>query len=388
MLDGEDASVDECLALPGFVNAHTHLPMVLLRGVAEDIPLDPWLNHHVWPAERRLQPDDVYWGALLAIAEGIHSGVTAFADMYFHSDAIAQAVEESGVRALLSYGMVAPSLADGGADELERARRFVSAWHGRANGRIHAAVAPHAVHTCGEDVWREAIALANAYSVPIHTHVAETRAEVESWRAKTGFSPVEWLHRLGALTVPILLAHCVHVDARDIALLAADSVTVVHCPKSNAKLGSGIAPIPAMRASGVRISLGTDGAASNNRQDMLEEQRAAWLLQRALHEDATALTSRDLLNMSVANGRKALELTGSGLTEGDPADAVILRTQSPHVAARSQAEGWLAFEAVACDVTDVYVNGQALLQCGELQTIDEERVRYEVHRRIRRITRT
>jgi len=362
--------------------------MVLLRGRAEDLPLSIWLRDHIWPLERRLTPDDVYWGALLAIAEGIRSGVTTYADMYFHCDAIAQAVEESGVRALLAYGMVAPSIAEGGREEISKARRFVDRWQGRADGRIRTAVAPHAVYTCGEDVWRESIDLAQDRSVPIHTHVAETRGEVDDWKAKTGLSPVAWLERIGALHVPALLAHCVHVDADDIALLASDQVTVAHCPKSNAKLGSGIAPIAAMLAAGVRVSLGTDGAASNNRQDMLEEQRATWLLQRAFHQSATEVSSQDLVTMSSRNGRQVLGLPDSGLTEGAPGDVVLLQTGITELAEHRQVEAWLAFEAVACDVTDVYVNGHPLLQCGELQTIDEEKVRYEVRHRTRRITGT
>ncbi len=374
------------LAIPGFVNAHTHLPMVLFRGLADDVPLQSWLHDYIWPLERRLSPEDVYWCTLLALSEGIRSGTTAFADMYFHCDGIAQAVEESGVRALLSYGMVAPSLEMGGAEEIRRAAQLVREWNGQAHGRIRIALAPHAVYTCGEDVWRLAIETAQALDVPIHTHLSETRSEVDDWKARTGMSPVRFLHHLGAFSVPTLAAHCVHVSAEDIALLADSHVTVAHCPKSNAKLGSGIAPVPEMQAAGVRIALGTDGAASNNRLDMLEELRAAWVLHRARSEDAAVLGADDLLGIAVHGGRHLLTQAPCGLQEGDPADVVILQGDTIESAPSPETgAGALAYTAVAADVTDVYVDGQPLLQRGELQTIDEDRVRYEVRHRLHRI---
>jgi 5-methylthioadenosine/S-adenosylhomocysteine deaminase len=374
------------LAFPGFVNAHTHLPMVLFRGLADDVPLHSWLHDHIWPLERRLSPEDVYWCTLLALSEGIRSGTTTFADMYFHCDAIARAVEESGVRALLSYGMVASSLETGGAKEIRRAAQLIRTWDRQANGRIRVALAPHAVYTCGEDVWRLSIETAQALNVPIHTHLSETRSEVDDWKARTGMSPVQFLHHLGAFSVPTLAAHCVHVSAEDVALLADSHVTVAHCPKSNAKLGSGIAPVPQMQAAGVRIALGTDGAASNNRLDMLEELRAAWILHRARSEDAAVLPADRLLDIAVCGGRPVLTLDPCGLHEGAPADVVILQQDMMNPAPSPvTGAGTLAYTAVASDVTDVYVDGQPLLQRGELQTIDEDRVRYEVRHRLHRI---
>jgi len=380
VLDG-----NEKLATPGFINAHTHLAMVLFRGLADDVPLQVWLEEHVWPIEQQLQPEDVYWCTLLGIAEGIRSGTTAFIDMYFHCDQVARAVEESGVRALLSYGMIAPSLEDRGTSELETSRALIKQWHGRADGRIRIALSPHTVYTCGEDVWRKAIELAHEFGVPLHTHVSETRVEVEDWKAKTGTTPVKYLQSIDAFSVPVLAAHCVHVDKDDIAILADHSVTAAHCPKSNAKLGSGIAPVPAMKKAGVCVAIGTDGAASNNRLDMVEELRAAWMLQRAHCEDATCLSSQEAVAMAVDAGRSIVGLPQNGLSEGAPADLVLFDTDRTHTTPPHDAAAMLAYAANSEDVTDVYVDGKALLKSGELRTIDEERVKSEVRRLLHRI---
>jgi 5-methylthioadenosine/S-adenosylhomocysteine deaminase len=373
------------LAIPGFVNAHTHLAMVLFRGLADDVPLQVWLEEYVWPIEQQLQPEDIYWCTLLGIAEGIRSGTTAFIDMYFHCDQVARAVEESGVRALLSYGMIAPSLEDRGTAELAIAKALIQEWHGQADGRIQIALSPHAVYTCGEDVWRKTIEWAHELNVPLHTHLSETRSEVDDWKVKTGMTPVGYLHHLDAFSVPMLAAHCVHVDTDDIAILADHPVTVAHCPKSNAKLGSGVAPVQAMREAGVHVAIGTDGAASNNRLDMVEELRASWILQRAHHEDASYLASADVVSMAVDGGRSLLGLPEDGFSEGAPADLVLFDTDQLHMTPEHDPAAMLAYAAHSRDVTDVYVDGKALLKGGELRTIDEERVKSEVRRLLHRL---
>ena len=316
------------LVAPGFVNAHTHLAMVLFRGLADDVPLQAWLEEHVWPIEAKLRPEDVYWCTLLAVAEGLRGGTIAFADMYFHADEVGRALEESGARALLSYGIIAPSMAEKGQAELDATTGFVARWNGAANGRIRAAISPHSVYTCGEDVWRAAIDAASDLAVPIHTHLAETRSEVEAWRGKTGASPVRYLERIGAFSVPVLAAHCVHVDGEDIEILAGHDATVAHCPRSNAKLGNGIAPVRALRDAGIPVALGTDGAASNNRLDMLEEMQTVWVLERALHEDPMRPTAEDVFDMAAGAGRLALGLESEGLVEGGNADLTALHARN------------------------------------------------------------
>ena len=372
------------LAAPGFLNAHTHLAMVLFRGLADDVPLQTWLEEYVWPIEAKLRPEDVYWCTLLAVAEGIRGGTTAFADMYFHSDDVARALDESGARALLSYGAIAPSLDEKGCGEIDTATALVDRWNGAAGGRIRTAISPHSVYTCGEDVWRALIEAAADRGAPIHTHLAETRAEVEAWRARTGKSPVSFLQEIGGFSVPMLAAHCVHVDEADIEILASHDVTVAHCPKSNAKLGSGIAPVNAMRDAGIPVAIGTDGAASNNRLDMVEEMRATWMLQRAKHEDPMHPSAEDVLGMAMDAGRRLFGLESGGLVEGGHADLILIDREPLHSTPLHDPLATLVFASSALDVTDVLVDGRWLMRSRELRTIDVERVTSEVEGLLRR----
>jgi len=365
---------------PGFVNAHTHLPMVLFRGLAEDVPLKTWLEDYIWPIEQKLTPEDVYWCALLACANAIRSGTTCLIDMYFHVEHVAQAVAESGLRAILSYGMIADQLDEKGRSELEVTRRLVEKLDGTGEGRIRVAVAPHTLYTVCEDVWREAVAMAVDLDLPIHTHVSETRPEVVEWRERVGESPVQTLERLGALERPMLAAHCVHTDEADWRILEAHGTVVGHCPKSNAKLGSGIAPVRAMLDRGICVGIGTDGAGSNNRLDMLEELRAAWIVQCAANEDPTALSGRETLQMAAVAPRERLGFPSGRLEEGEPADLVVVDPTASDIWPPHDPASTLAYAATASSVTDMYVAGRALMKDGELLTIDEERVQSEVER--------
>ena len=378
------------LVLPGFVNAHTHLPMVLFRGLADDLLLRVWLEEHIWPIEKDLHPEEVYWGTLFGLAEMIHGGTTTCADMYFHTDAIGRAVEEVGMRALLSCGIIAERLDAHGKRELKKAEEAITHWEGAANGRIRTAVSPHAIYTCGEPVWHAAIDLAGKYAVPIHTHLAESAEETKWCQKNLGLRPVPALDRIGAFSaptvsdptasVPILVAHCVRVDEADIRLLAERGVTVVHCPKSNAKLGNGIAPLAAMRAAGVRVALGTDGAATNNSLDMIEEMRMATLLEKGIKEDPTALPARDVVEMATRVGAEALGMGAKRLAVGEPADLVLIDLDSIRTLPAYDPFSALVYAAHVEDVTDVIVAGRFLLKDKELLTIDEERVKHEVKR--------
>jgi 5-methylthioadenosine/S-adenosylhomocysteine deaminase len=373
IVDGEGK-----LAVPGFVNAHTHLPMTLFRGLADDLPLHVWLEKHIWPLERRLEPQEIYWGSLLGLSEMIRSGTTLCADMYFHTDTIGRAVEEAGVRAVLSCGIIAERLDAHGEAELKKAEEAIVQWEGAADGRIKTAVSPHAVYTCGEAVWRAAIELAQDHAVPLHTHLAETDEEIAWSQEHLGVSPVAFLSRIGAFSVPFLAAHCVHVDKEDIALLARENAVVVHCPKSNAKLGNGIAPISALRKDGVKIALGTDGAATNNSLDMIEEMRMASLLGKVVSNDPTVLPAQEVVKMATQIGAEALGTGTKSIAVGEPADIVLVDLGSVHTLPTYNPFSSLVYAGHTQDVTDVIVAGRFLLRDRELLTIDEERVKYEV----------
>ena len=376
VVDGEGK-----FALPGLVNAHTHLPMSLFRGLADDRPLDAWLRDHIWPEEKRLTPDDVYWGSLLSLAEMIKGGTTQVADMYFHTDSIARAVSDAHMRATLSYGIVADKLDEHGRDELVKARSAIERWEGASVGRIRTAVSPHAIYTCGKDIWTAAVDLARQKHVPLHIHLAETRDEV-AWAIKNwGQTPVIALDSIGVFSVPTIAAHCVHVSVEEIEILAQRRVTVVHCPKSNAKLGNGHAPVVSLLGAGVNVALGTDGAASNNSQDMIEEMRMASLLQKESLEDPTALPAREVMMMATRNGSNVLGMGARAIAVGQDADIILVDLSGVDTVPAYEPFSALVYAGHACDVTDVIVAGEFLLRDRKLLTIDEEKVKYEVNRR-------
>lgn len=372
------------VVLPGLVNAHTHHAMTLLRGYADDIPLMPWLENHIWPAEANLAAEDIYWGTLLAIAESLRAGVTTFADMYFHMDRVAQAVLETGVRAHLSRGLI--GVAPGADEALAEGRWLVETFQGAGDGRIRCALAPHAPYTCPPDYLRRVLEAAERLGCPIHTHVAETRAEVEQIRSQYGKSPVAHFADMGVFAHETLAAHCVHLDPADIELLAAHRVAVAHNPISNCKHASGVAPVGQLLAAGVVVGLASDSAASTNHLDLFEEMRVAVYLQKVTGDDASALPAWQVLRMATRHGARALgfERLGS-LAPGYLADLVILDMEAPHWWPRHDLTSLVAYSAKAADVDTVVVHGRILVEGGELLTVDLERVRHEIQSRAERL---
>jgi len=364
------------LAIPGFVNLHTHLPMVLFRGAADDLPLEEWLRDRIWPLEARLTDEAVYWGSLLGLAEMIRSGITAFSDMYFHLDAIERAVAESGMRAVLSYGIIAAELDAHGKEELARAEETVKRLKD-GEERMKAAVAPHSIYTCGREVWKRAVELALEQEVPIHTHLSETQTEVADCYVRHRMSPVELLQEWGGFSAPTIAAHCVHVTPSDVDILARHRVTVAHCPRSNAKLGNGIAPISRLRSAGVNVGIGTDGAASNNSLDMASELRFAALSAKAASGDPTIIPAQEAVQMATVAGARALGLEGT-IAEGNRADIAIVDLEQVETIPTSDPLSSLVYSAGRGAVTDVVVDGRFLMRDRSLTTIDEDRVKYEV----------
>jgi 5-methylthioadenosine/S-adenosylhomocysteine deaminase len=371
----------EGLLLPGLVDGHTHLPMTLFRGLADDLPLHAWLEQHVWPAERQfINPETVRWGARLGAAELIRSGVTTCCDMYFYEDEVAEAVQEAGLRAVLGQGLIEVGAA---AAEVERkvadAQRFVEHWRGHA--RIVPAFAPHAAYTVSPELFRRLHALAERFDVPLLTHLAETREEGRDIAARYGQTPVRHLAHLGVLTDRLIAAHGVWVDTEEIGLLAACRAGVVHCPRSNLKLASGIAPVPDMLAAGVLTGLGTDGAASNNELDLFAEIQTAALIHKGVRLDPLAVPASAALTMATVGGARALKLdhlTGS-LEVGKRADVVLLDLDEDNLVPMYDPVSHLAYAAAAADVRTVLIDGRVVLEDRKLLTMDE----VEIRRRVR-----
>jgi len=369
-------------ALPGLVNAHTHAAMTLFRSYADDMPLKQWLEEKIWPREAHLTREDIYWGTKLALAEMIRSGTTTFADMYFHMDGVARAVLEAGVRACLCEGLI------GNRDFLYRRLKagvdFALKWRGAGEGRITTMLGPHAPYTCPEDYLKRVAEEAAKHGLGIHIHLAETSQEVEEHRAKYGLSPVLWLREIGILDLPLLAAHCVHLEEKDMEVLAEKGVKVAHCPESNLKLASGVAPVASLLARGVNVALGTDGAASNNNLDMLEEARTAALLSKGISGDPTVLPAPQALHMATLGGARALNLDKEigSLEAGKKADFILIDLNQPHLFPPNDVVAHLVYSASGRDVDTVVVDGKILMHRRELKTLDLEEIYFQVKRRM------
>ncbi len=372
VLDGQNRAL-----LPGFVNSHTHTAMVLLRGFADDMPLMDWLENKIWPAENRLTRDMVYAGTLLGMAEMIRCGTTSFLDMYFHQDQVARAALQTGLRTVLSRGLIGfePDFSEKLADNVELKNR----WAGQGEDRITVMLGPHAPYTCMPEHLDQVMEMAHKHDMGIHIHVSETAGEVRDAMEKWGKSPVRHLYDLGVFDRPTVAAHCVHVDGEDMELMLEKGVSVAHNPSSNLKLASGFAPTAAMMEKGINVSLGTDGASSNNNLNIVEEMHLASLIPKAFLGDATAMPAYEALKMATVNGAKALGLSGVGcLKPGNRADFILVDLNRPHLIPGYNLVSDLVYSAQSTDVVTTVVNGRILMEDGEIKTMDLPAVMQEV----------
>ena len=371
------------VALPGFVNAHTHAAMTLFRGMADDIPLDSWLNNIIWPAEEKLTSEDVYWGVKLALIEMIKSGTTAFADMYFLMDEAVEAIAESGIRASLSMGMISTN--GDYYDILRRAKDFINNWNGAASGRITAMYGPHAPYTCTPGFLKAVAEEAKKDQAGIHIHLSETAKEAEDISEKYGFSPVELCAKAGLFDAHVLAAHCVHLSPGDIEILAEAKAAVAHNPESNLKLGSGVAPVPAMLKQGVIVALGTDGAASNNNLSVLEEMRTAALLHKGVNMDPTLVSAAEVLRMATVNGAYALGLKNTGILKaGNKADLILINLEKAHLMPPWDTLSHIIYSSSSADIETMIVDGRLIMKDRRILTIDEEETYLEINKRYKR----
>lgn len=370
------------LAIPGLINTHTHAAMVLFRGLAEDVPIESWFNDYIWPLESNEEPEDIYWGTLLAIAEMIQSGVTTFADHYFFCDEIAQAVQETGVRAHIGWAVFGHE----GLAKLDRTVEFARRWQGGAGGRITTWMAPHSPYLCDADFLRETAKRAKDLGTGIHIHCSETREQVAYSLAQHGLTPPALLDRAGVFEVPVLLAHGIGLTAEDIALIKDRQVAVSQCPKTYMKLAMGTAPVRELRAAGVPVSIGTDGVVSSNTLDVLEQMRLLALDQKQAARNSTILPVQEVLDITFAGSAAALRSPDLGeITPGKLADLALLRTDGAHLFPSYDPLANLVYSARAGDVDTVICNGKVLMQERRLLTIDLARVKAEVSERMQRL---
>jgi len=372
-----------CAVLPGFVQTHIHLCQTLFRGAADDLPLIDWLKQRVWPLEAAHTPASVRASARLGIAELIKGGTTCALTMETvnHTAEVFRAVAETGFRATVGKCMmdggddVPPALFEKTDDSIRESLALLEEWHGRADGRIRACFAPRFAVSCTRELLSEVARLSREHGVLVHTHASENRAEIEMVERATGMRNIEYLASLGLAAPHIALAHCVHVNELELGLLAQTGTHVLHCPSSNLKLGSGIAPVVEMLARGISVSLGADGAACNNRLDMFTEMRTAALLQKVSH-GADALPARRVLRMATVDGARALGLAQEigTLEQGKRADLIVVALERLHQTPRPDIVSTLVYAAQATDVRTVLIDGQVVMHERELSTGSEREV--------------
>jgi 5-methylthioadenosine/S-adenosylhomocysteine deaminase len=363
------------LIIPGLINGHTHIPMVLLRGLVDDVTLDDWLRKYIFPAEaKNVTEDFVRWGSRLALAEMIRGGTTTFADMYYFEDAEAEETKAAGLRGFLGETWLDFPAPDN-KSEAEMAaytEKYLKKWQG--DPLIHASVAPHSIYTCSEKTLRDAAALARKYHAPILIHVAEMRKELTDSLAKNGTTPVQYLERIEFLGPDVLAAHCIWVDYTDMKILADHQVGCVHNPSSNMMLASGVAPVVDERAAGMRVGLGTDGpAGSNNDLDMMEEMDLASKLQKTYRVDPRALGAKGALEMATIEGARALHMEKEigSLEAGKKADFAVLTLDVPNAVPMYDVYSQIVYALKASEVETVVVGGKILLSDGKLLTVDQ-----------------
>ncbi|HRE14480.1 MAG TPA: TRZ/ATZ family hydrolase [Usitatibacteraceae bacterium] len=371
-------SLGEHLLIPGLVNAHGHAAMTLLRGLADDLPLMTWLQEHIWPAEGRHASDEfVHDGSLLACAEMLRAGITCFNDMYFFPEATARAALRAGMRA--SLGIIAidfPSAyATDAASYLHKGLAVRDAYHG--DELLTFCLAPHAPYTVGDEALGRIAVLAGELDIPVHTHLHETADEIAQGHASHGVRPLERLRRLGLVGPRLIAVHAVHLEGHEMDLLAREGASVVHCPASNLKLASGVAPVAALRARGVNVALGTDGAASNNRLDLLAEMRLAGLVAKGTGGDPSLLGADELLRMATLDGAKALGLDADigSLLPGKRADIAAVELSSLETLPCYDPVSDLVYAAGREHVTHAWVGGEPRLEARRLTGLDEGELR-------------
>ena len=371
----ETLAAEGSLVIPGLVNAHTHVSMTLLRGYADDKPLDAWLREDIWPVEAELTPDDVEAGAALGVVEMIRSGTTAFADMYFAMDRVADVVDRAGLRARLGRGVVTVGKDDDDAwSDVEESLAFAERFDDAADGRIRTAFMPHSLTTTGEEYLRQGVADARDAGVPVHLHANETADEVDPIVEERGKRPIEYAADLDALGPDDFFAHGVHLDETEIDRLADAGTAIVHCPASNMKLASGMAPVQRLHEAGVTVALGTDGAASNNDLDIFDEMRDAAMLGKLAAEDASAVPAGAVVEMATAAGADALGLPGGRIEPGAAADLAVVDLDVPHLTPVHDPVSHLAYAVRGSDVRHTVCDGEVLMRDREVLTLDAERV--------------
>jgi 5-methylthioadenosine/S-adenosylhomocysteine deaminase len=376
------------LVMPGLVNGHTHAAMTCFRGLADDLELMDWLNNYIFPAEAKNVNEELeYWGSLLACAEMIRSGTTTFCDMYIFENETAKAAKKAGMRCLLGevlFDFPSPN-SQSPAEGLDYTKRLIETWE--TDPLVNIVVEPHSLYTCSPSLLRDSKALAANYGVPLATHLLENRGEVEQLRGKLGKKATVFLRDIGILDDRFIAFHCVCMDDEDIRLFRDHGSKIVHNPESNMKLASGVAPVTMMLDHGVPVGLGTDGCASNNNLDMIQEMDTAAKLHKVFTMDPTVMDAKTVLKMATAEGARALGMESEIgiLRQGMKADIVIVDLNQPHLTPMYDEYSTLVYAANGSDVRDSIINGRIVMENRKLLAIDEKQAMDKINEISKRV---
>ncbi|WCK56121.1 amidohydrolase [Aneurinibacillus sp. Ricciae_BoGa-3] len=375
------------ILMPGLINTHGHTAMSLLRGYADDLPLQEWLETKMWPLEAQFTEEHVRWGTSLSIVEMLKTGTTTFVDMYDHMDMVAELVTASGMRASLCRGVIGLCPPDVQAQKLDEASAFAARWNNAADGRIKTMMSPHGPYTCPPDYIQRIVAKAEELDLPIHIHMSESEWEVQQNVDDYGSRPVLHLEKLGVFNRPTLVAHAVHLTDEELDILAKYNVKVSHNPISNLKLGSGIARVPEMMERGICVSLGTDSSASNNNLDLFEEMKMVALLHKGVRKNPVLVPATEALRMATIYGAQALLLSDQigSLELGKQADFIVIDSHRVFYQPEHDPVSHVVYSASGRDVKDVYVKGKQLIKDGVCLSMDEETISKEANRMFARL---
>lgn len=384
---GNIIDMKQKIVMPGFVNTHTHSASPLFRGMADDLSLMDWLEKALWPAEKNLTGEAVYWGASLTCLEFLQSGITTFADQYFFSKSVGEAVAKTGLR-----GFIAPSVFTNGspetADTIQAAVDFIEKYQGKEEQtHIYPCIGPHAPYSCSDEVLKTVVEIAKEKNLIIHTHISETMDENRQIYEETGLTPTQYLESLGVMDGRVLAAHCIHINQKDMEIMKNHNVKVSYNPVSNLKLVSGIMPLKELMEREILVSIGTDGAQSNNSLDLLRDLKTGVLIQKQQYNDATFFSAREALRMITINGAKALDMDHEigSLEKGKKADIISIDIKSAnmnplHRITQSNVYSAIVYSAGGSDVSDVIIDGRLLMQDKELAQLDKDEIIRESHK--------
>lgn len=362
------------LLLPGLINCHTHSYMSVFRNCADDLAFDDWLFKNILPLEDKLIPEDAYWGALLSIMEMLRTGTTCFLDMHMFPNEIAKAVEVSGIRAVLSRGLVGSGDEEGGRLRLSQAKEEMKNY--KDSSRLSFLYGPHAPYTCDQEYLTIVLEEARKEKRGIHIHLSESKNEIENMKKQNNCTPIEYVNQINLFDQNTLAAHCVHLTEKDIEILREKKVNVITNPASNMKLGNGFAPITKLMEQGINICIGTDGAASNNSLNLFHEMSLLSLIHKGVEENAQAVSAQDALKFATMNGAKALQMEDAigQIKEGMKADLIILNLNNPQFSPRNNLIAGLCYSGTGSEVETVLVDGNIVMEDKKFTFIDEQEV--------------